>query len=96
MHAAGNRQIIERYTRAADSENRIARRGGRLEAVARRSALQRDITGDLIDGAVVRGANASAEATFPPLEQLTVQAIGFEVTWPSGGSARRPDRKDRG
>jgi hypothetical protein len=35
---------------------------------------------------VVRGAKASAEATVPPLAQLTVQAIGFEVTWPSGGS----------
>jgi hypothetical protein len=35
---------------------------------------------------VVRGAKASAEATIPPLAQLTVQAIGFEVTWPSGGS----------
>jgi hypothetical protein len=34
----------------------------------------------------VRGAKASAEATVPPLAQLTVQAIGFEVTWPSGGS----------
>jgi hypothetical protein len=35
---------------------------------------------------VVRGANASAEATLPPLAQLTVQEIGFEVTWPSGGT----------
>ena len=40
----------------------------------------------IISPAVVRGAKASAEATFPPLAQLTVQAIGFEVTWPSGGS----------
>ena len=39
-----------------------------------------------VSPAVVRGANASAEATVPPLAQLTVQAIGFEVTWPSGGS----------
>src|SRR6516162_7081515 len=40
----------------------------------------------IVSPAVVRGANASAEATFPPLPQLTVQAIGFEVTWPSGGA----------
>jgi len=39
----------------------------------------------IVSPAVVRGANASAEATVPPLAQLTVQAIGFEVTWPSGG-----------
>jgi hypothetical protein len=40
----------------------------------------------IVNPAVVRGAKASAEATVPPLAQLTVQAIGFEVTWPSGGS----------
>src|SRR5215469_5145518 len=40
----------------------------------------------IVSPAVVRGANASAEATLPPLPQLTVQAIGFEVTWPSGGT----------
>src|ERR1700730_1810815 len=40
----------------------------------------------IVSPAVVRGANASAEVRFPPLAQLTVQAIGFEVTWPSGGS----------
>src|SRR6516225_8457144 len=40
----------------------------------------------IVSPAVVRGANASAEATVPPLAQLTVQAIGIEVTWPSGGA----------
>src|SRR6516164_8449371 len=40
----------------------------------------------IVSPAVVRGANASADASFPPLAQLTVQAIGFEVTWPSGGT----------
>jgi hypothetical protein len=39
-----------------------------------------------VSPAVVRGASASAEATVPPWAQLTVQAIGFEVTWPSGGT----------
>jgi hypothetical protein len=39
IHAPGNRQIIERYARAADAENRIARRVGRLKAIARRRAL---------------------------------------------------------
>jgi hypothetical protein len=29
---------------------------------------------------VVRGRMASAEAIVPPLEQLTVQEIGFQVT----------------
>src|SRR5215472_4096605 len=37
--AAGYHQIIERYACAADAENRVARRGGRLEAIARRGAL---------------------------------------------------------
>src|SRR5215472_14657176 len=40
----------------------------------------------IVSPAVVRGANASAEASFPPLAQLTVQAIGPDVTWPSGGT----------
>src|SRR5215472_13174953 len=40
----------------------------------------------IVSPAVVRGANASAEASLPPLAQLTVQAIGFGVTWPSGGT----------
>jgi hypothetical protein len=40
----------------------------------------------IVNPAVVRGAKASAGATVPPLAQLTLQAIGFEVTWPSGGS----------
>jgi hypothetical protein len=40
----------------------------------------------IVNPAVVRGAKASAEATVPPWAQLTVQAIGFEVIWPSGGS----------
>jgi hypothetical protein len=39
-----------------------------------------------VSPAVVRGASASAEATVPPWAQLTMQAIGFEVTWPSGGT----------
>src|SRR5215471_14365007 len=40
----------------------------------------------IVRPAVVRGANASSEASLPPLAQLRVQAIGFEVTWPSGGT----------
>jgi len=39
-----------------------------------------------VNPAVVRGASARAEASLPPLAQLTVHAIGFEVTWPSGGT----------
>jgi hypothetical protein len=41
----------------------------------------------IVSPLVVRGRNASAEATVPPPLQLTVHEIGFEVTWPVGGTA---------